>query len=102
MVHFYLSRYCFEIATFLGTMEYFFVQQGEELKNAGLDSFVRNLKGTPAKLVYTLSNLLFLLAIPARFLQWADETEDDYRVLEEKLLAIAIPGFWFYLMFFAG
>ena len=113
------------MATLLGTIEYFFLQQGEEIKNAGIDSFYRNLvrkntsfshkksffkkksfkqKGTPAKLIYTVSNLLIMAAIPFRFLQLLDGegVEEHYRVVEEKLLAIAIPGIWFYLMFFAG
>ncbi len=45
-----------------------------------------------------------MAAIPFRFLQLldGDGVEEHYRVVEEKLLAIAIPGIWFYLMFFAG
>ncbi len=97
-----ITRYCFEVATILGTLEYTIVQQGEEIKNAGLSSFYKNLKGTPAKLIYCASNLLLLLTIPFRFLQWNDETEAEYRRIEESLLIVAIPGIWFYLMFFAG
>lgn len=39
-------RYCFEVATILSTLEYVLVQQGEEIKNSGIDSFYRNLVKT--------------------------------------------------------
>lgn len=57
-------------------------------------------KGSPAKLIYTVCSIFILAAIPARFMQWNNETY--YRDFEESLLVIAIPGMWFYLMFFAG
>ena len=38
-----ITRYCFEIATLLGTLEYTVIQQGEEIKNAGISSFYKNL-----------------------------------------------------------
>ncbi len=111
------------MAAILGSVEYLFIQQGEEIKNSGIDSFFRNLvmlynckvflmacfsadnviyasqKGAPPKLIYCISNMLLLASIPARLLQLQD---DSYRTLEEKLLVIAIPSAWFYLMFFAG
>jgi len=39
----YHARYCFGIAAILGTLEYVFVQQGEEIKNSGVRSFFKNL-----------------------------------------------------------
>ena len=53
-------------------------------------------------MIYLCCNLVLLLAVPFRFMQVNDETEGYYRTVEEKLLIIAIPGIWFYLMFFAG
>lgn len=97
----HVTRYCFEIATLLATLEYMIIQQAEEIKNSGINSFLRNLKGTPAKLIYTMGNLFLLAAVPMRFLQWNDKN-DFYRILEETALVIAIPAIWFYLIFFAG
>ena len=38
-----ITRYSFEIATILGCLAWLIIQQGEEIKNAGLQSFWRNL-----------------------------------------------------------
>ncbi len=38
-----ITRYCFEIATILGCLAWLGIQQGEEIKNAGMRSFYRNL-----------------------------------------------------------
>ena len=37
------SRYCFEIGTLLSTLAFMLFQLGEEIKNAGVKSFWRNL-----------------------------------------------------------
>ena len=44
-VYLYLSilRYCFEVGTLLSTLAFMLFQLGEEIKNAGLMSFWRNL-----------------------------------------------------------
>ena len=36
-------RYCFEIATLLSALEFLLLQQGEEIKNSGMKSFLKNL-----------------------------------------------------------
>ena len=36
-------RYCFEIASLLGAIEFLIIQQGEEIKNSGMKSFLKNL-----------------------------------------------------------
>ena len=41
--NFFYFRYCFEIATLFGAIEFLFIQQGEEIKNSGMKSFLKNL-----------------------------------------------------------
>ena len=38
-----IVRYCFEVGTLLSTLAFMLFQLGEEIKNAGLMSFWRNL-----------------------------------------------------------
>lgn len=61
-------------------------------------------KGNPAKLTAVIANFIVLLAVPMRFCQWTEdaETEAYYRQIEELFLIFAVPGCWFYLIFFAG
>ena len=42
----YHIRYIFEIASLLGTLEFFLIQNGEELKNAGMNSYFKSLVST--------------------------------------------------------
>ena len=42
----YCIRYIFEIASILGTLEFFLIQNGEELKNAGMNSYFKSLVST--------------------------------------------------------
>ena len=97
-----ITRYCFEIATLLACLEFLIVQQGEEIKNSGIRSFCRNLKGNAAKLIAVVANFLILLAVPMRFMQFYPEEEEYYRGVEESLLVFSVPGSWFYLVFFFG
>ena len=39
----FICRYCFEVATLLGVVSFMVFQLGEEIKNAGLNSFWKNL-----------------------------------------------------------
>ena len=55
-----ITRYCFEVATIFGCLAYLIIQQGEEIKNSGLNSFFKNLKGTPPKVIFVVANFLFL------------------------------------------
>lgn len=38
-----IIRYCFEIGTILGVMSYLVFQQGDEIRNQGLVSFIKQL-----------------------------------------------------------
>lgn len=89
-----LMRYSAEICTILGVLSYIIVQQGDEVKNQGLNAFMKQTKQTPAKAIFIISNILILACIPLRILG-----NDD---LEEAVLLFAVPGSWFFLMFFAG
>ena len=98
-----ITRYCFEVATLLGVFAYLLIQQGEEIKNSGSTSFIRNLKGTPPKLIFVTCNFLFLACIPVRMMMLSNpEEEERLRIIEEAFLVFAVPGSWFYLIFFCG
>ena len=96
-----ISRYCFEIATLLGCVAFIMFQLVSEIKNAGIDCFWRNLKSAPPKFLFVISTFLMLGCIPCRLLQFSSE-EKRYRTIEEAFLIFAVPGSWFYLMFFCG
>ncbi|EEB19644.1 conserved hypothetical protein [Pediculus humanus corporis] len=87
-------RYCFEIGTILGVLCYLCFQQGDEIRNQGLISFLKQLPHDPAKFIFLISNLLILACIPYRV---AGDTDT-----EEAILVFAVPSSWFLLMFFAG
>uniref|UniRef100_A0A182P182 Ion transport domain-containing protein n=1 Tax=Anopheles epiroticus TaxID=199890 RepID=A0A182P182_9DIPT len=87
-------RYGFEVATVMGVLSYVVLQQGDEIKNQGLFSFLKSLSQAPAKAIFLISNILILACIPLRMM---GDTET-----EEAILLFAVPGSWFLLMFFAG
>ncbi|XP_058063684.1 uncharacterized protein LOC131213624 [Anopheles bellator] len=87
-------RYGFEVATVMGVLSYVVLQQGDEIKNQGLFSFLKSLGQAPAKAIFLISNILILACIPLRVI---GDTET-----EEAILLFAVPGSWFLLMFFAG
>lgn len=89
-----IIRYCCECATIAGVISFVVFQQGDELKNQGLNAFMKQLKQAPAKAIFLVSNLLILSCIPCRIMGDID--------LEDRLLCFAVPGSWFLLMFFAG
>lgn len=89
-----LVRYGAEICTILGVLSYIIVQQGDEVKNQGFNAFLKQTKQTPAKAIFIISNIMILACIPLRIMG-----NDD---LEEAVLLFAVPGSWFFLMFFAG
>lgn len=89
-----LIRYSAEICTILGVLSYIIVQQGDEVKNQGMNAFLKQTKQTPAKAIFIISNIMILACIPLRVIG-----NDD---LEEAVLLFAVPGSWFFLMFFAG
>ena len=96
-----ITRYIFEIASLLGTFEFFLIQNVEELKNAGVASFFKSLRVAPPKMLYTIANLTLLLSIPFRLMQLGEE-EQYYRRLEDAVVFLSIPPIWLYLLFFAG
>ncbi|XP_021695000.1 uncharacterized protein LOC5571743 [Aedes aegypti] len=87
-------RYGFEIATVMGVLSYVVLQQGDEIKNQGLISFIKSLGNAPAKAIFLISNLMILACIPFRMMGDVEH--------EEAILLFAVPGSWFLLMFFAG
>lgn len=70
------GRYFFEAATLVSVLGFMVLQLGEELKNAGLISFLKNLKASPPKILFVISNLLVLGCIPLRFLQTKLDPEE--------------------------
>merc|ERR550539_103423 len=70
-----ITRYCFEIAALLGSIEFLFIQQGEEIKNSGMRSFCKNLFGNAPKITCFVANIMFLMCIPVRFAQLLDTEE---------------------------
>ncbi|CAH2005039.1 unnamed protein product [Acanthoscelides obtectus] len=89
-----IARYCAEIGTLLGVLSYVIFQQGDEIRNIGLWTFLKQQLNSPPKLIFLVSNLLILACIPYR-LKGDKDTE-------EAILLFAVPGSWFLLMFFAG
>ncbi|KAB0794778.1 hypothetical protein PPYR_11617 [Photinus pyralis] len=89
-----ICRYVAEIGTILAVVYYVVIQQGDEIKNQGFWTFLKQQVHSPAKAIFLISNLLILACIPFRIYR-------DKKT-EEAILAFAVPGSWFLLMFFAG
>ncbi|KAG5892428.1 hypothetical protein JTB14_003364 [Gonioctena quinquepunctata] len=89
-----IARYGCEVGTILGVLSYVIFQQGDEIRNQGLWTFLKQQTNSPPKTIFLISNLLILACIPCRLL--------DDRKTEEAILILAVPGSWFLLMFFAG
>ncbi|KAJ8912912.1 hypothetical protein NQ315_017242, partial [Exocentrus adspersus] len=89
-----IARYCCEIGTILGVLSYVIFQQGDEIRNQGLFTFLKQQSNSPPKTIFLISNLLILACIPCRL--------SGDRNTEEAILLFAVPGSWFLLMFFAG
>ncbi|GFR04367.1 transient receptor potential cation channel subfamily V member 4 [Trichonephila clavata] len=87
-------RYYAEIATCIGCIVFGIIQQVQEILAQGLLGFLYSLTTSPTKSTFVLSNFLILSCIPCRVL--------GDREMEDILLVMAIPGSWFYLIFFAG
>ncbi|KAJ8967525.1 hypothetical protein NQ314_002840 [Rhamnusium bicolor] len=89
-----IARYCCEVGTILGVLSYVIFQQGDEIRNQGLWTFLKQQSNSPPKTIFLVSNLLILACIPCRI--------SGDRKTEEAILLFAVPGSWFLLMFFAG
>ena len=96
-----IARWCFEAATLIGVVAFFIFQIGAEIKNAGLGTCWNVLKAAPPKMLFVISCFLFLGCIPARIGQLGPQ-EETFRTVEEAFLIFAVPGSWFYLIFFCG
>lgn len=64
-----------------------------EIRSQGIVGFLKNCRHAPDHTVFFLSCVTILACIPFRFLQ--------LQYVEDVLLILAIPGSWFYLLFFA-
>lgn len=89
-----IARYACEIGTLIGVLSYLIFQQGDEIRNQGLFTFLKQQSNSPPKLIFLISNVLILACIPCRL--------SGNRDAEEAILLFAAPGSWFLLMFFAG
>ncbi|ERL85467.1 hypothetical protein D910_02886 [Dendroctonus ponderosae] len=89
-----IIRFTAEIGTLLNVLSYVVVQQGDEIRNQGFLSFLKQQTNSPPKCIFLVSNLMILACIPCRLA--------GNRGLEETILIFAVPGSWFLLMFFAG
>ncbi|KAF5276287.1 hypothetical protein FQA39_LY06636 [Lamprigera yunnana] len=89
-----IGRYAAEMGTILSVVNYIVIQQGDEIKNQGFWTFLKQQVHSPAKAIFLVSNLLILACIPFRI--------NGDRKTEEAILAFAVTGSWFLLMFFAG
>ncbi|XP_044754337.1 uncharacterized protein LOC123313493 [Coccinella septempunctata] len=89
-----ISRYVCEVGTILGVLSYVILQQGDEIRNQGFWTFLKQQSNSPPKIIFLISNLAILACIPLRI--YGDKNT------EEAILGFAVPGSWFLLMFFAG
>uniref|UniRef100_T1IMS0 Ion transport domain-containing protein n=1 Tax=Strigamia maritima TaxID=126957 RepID=T1IMS0_STRMM len=89
-----IVRYCTEIASIINSSNYIILQQGQEIWAQGIQAYMKTVTQSPAKLVFLLANLLILSCIPCRIFQ--------NRFFEDIFLSLALPGGWFFLIFFAG
>ncbi|XP_066138980.1 uncharacterized protein iav [Euwallacea fornicatus] len=89
-----IARIAAEIGTLLNVLSYVVIQQGNEIRNQGFLSFLKQQTNSPPKCIFLVSNLMILACIPCRL--------SGARSLEETILIFALPGSWFLLMFFAG
>ncbi|XP_052231546.1 transient receptor potential cation channel subfamily V member 5-like isoform X2 [Dreissena polymorpha] len=64
-----------------------------EIGAQGPLAFIKNCGHAPAQTVFMISCLLILLCIPFRF--------SGHNQVEDVLLIMAVPGSWFFLLFFA-
>lgn len=89
-----IARYACEIGTLMGVLSYLVIQQGDEIRNQGFFTFLKQQSNSPPKLIFLFANVLILACIPCRL--------SGDRKTEEAILLLAAPGSWFLLMFFAG
>ncbi|XP_046356888.2 transient receptor potential cation channel subfamily V member 6-like [Haliotis rufescens] len=87
-----IMRYTAEVLVCLGCFSAIMVD-GISIGSQGFKPFIRNCMHAPAQTVNMMSSLLILLCIPFRILK--------LNTVEDILLIIAIPGSWFFLLFFA-
>lgn len=87
-----IVRIVSEILVVLGCVLILFIDIGE-VASQGFWSFVKNSRHAPAQTIFLISCLMIMLCIPLRF--------TGHEQVESVLLILAVPGSWFYLLFFA-
>ncbi|XP_013388391.1 transient receptor potential cation channel subfamily V member 6 isoform X1 [Lingula anatina] len=88
-------RYALEIFTCINCLVTV-VLSLSEIPKQGILGFLKSMKNSPARAIFTLSSLLILLCIPFRLInqKWSQDAETT-------LLIIAVPGTWAVFLFFA-
>uniref|UniRef100_A0A1I8BZ20 ANK_REP_REGION domain-containing protein n=1 Tax=Meloidogyne hapla TaxID=6305 RepID=A0A1I8BZ20_MELHA len=86
-------RTVFELLTIISCLWFVLGQQLSELRTQGIYDYLRNLMNAPSKIVYLFANLCLIACAVLRFLRMP--------LMEEALLAFALPGSWIFLLFFA-
>ncbi|XP_060078092.1 transient receptor potential cation channel subfamily V member 6-like [Ylistrum balloti] len=87
-----IVRFVSEILVCIGCVLILIIDIGE-VASQGFWAFLKNTRHAPAQTTFLISCLLIMLCIPLRF--------TGYETAESVLLIIAVPGSWFYLLFFA-
>ncbi|OWF42778.1 Transient receptor potential cation channel subfamily V member 6 [Mizuhopecten yessoensis] len=85
-------RFTCEILVLLGCI-LILAMEVVEIGSQGILGFLKNCQHAPAQTLFMISCILMLLCIPVRF------TKQE--MAEDILLIIAVPGSWFFLLFFA-
>ncbi|XP_060075724.1 transient receptor potential cation channel subfamily V member 5-like [Ylistrum balloti] len=86
------ARFVCELLVILGCI-LILAMEVVEIGSQGILGFLKNLQHAPAQTLFMISCILILLCIPVRF------TKQE--MVEDILLIIAVPGSWFFLLFFA-
>ncbi|XP_033732977.1 transient receptor potential cation channel subfamily V member 6-like [Pecten maximus] len=87
-----IIRFVSEILVCIGCVLILIIDIGE-VASQGFWAFLKNTRHAPAQTTFLFACLLIMLCIPLRF--------TGYETAESILLIIAVPGSWFYLLFFA-
>ncbi|OWF40586.1 transient receptor potential cation channel subfamily V member 6-like [Mizuhopecten yessoensis] len=87
-----IVRFVSEILVCIGCVLILIIDIGE-VASQGFWAFLKNSRHSPAQTIFLFSCLLIMLCIPLRF--------TGYETAESVLLIVAVPGSWFYLLFFA-
>ncbi len=70
-------------------------------KNLFYNLFLTFKKGEPANVLYLTFDILILLAIPFRFVNFSEESSISAQNVEDAFLILAIPCGWCHMLFYA-